>query len=106
MSLHHFSARAIALERPGVAGLLINLPVGPRPRPAASACLIEIGRRPPSLLDPLAHPGGIDACINDQMGDVDALGPSSRAAPPPQREGERAGEGGIAGPAAHPAVAL
>ena len=26
-----------------------------------------------ALFDPLAHPGGVDARIDDQMGDVDAL---------------------------------
>src|SRR5262249_27449771 len=66
----------LALERPGVARLLINLPIGLgyRFRPHQPP-RIEIGegRLALALLDPLAHPSGVDAGVDDQMGDVDAL---------------------------------
>src|ERR1700722_7926930 len=66
----------LALERPGVARLLINLPIGLGNRfrlHQPSRIEIGEGRLPLSLLNPLAHPGGVDAGIDDQMGDMDAL---------------------------------
>src|SRR5439155_796123 len=95
----------LALERPGVAGLLINLPVGlgDRCRPHQPAW-IEIGEGGFALplLDPLAHPGGVDARIDDQMGDVDV--PWTELACGSLRHSAKAelgaGEGGIADPAA------
>ena len=66
----------LALERPGVARLLIDLPIGlgDRGRPHQPA-RIEIGERrlPLPLRDPLAHPRRIDAGVDDQMGDVDVF---------------------------------
>src|SRR3984893_16600805 len=66
----------LALERPGVARFLIHLPVGlgDRFRPHQPA-RIEIGEGCLTLplLDPLAHPGGIDAGVDDEMGDVDVF---------------------------------
>src|SRR5260370_15010523 len=96
----------LALERPGVAGLLINLPVGlgDRGRPHQPAW-IEIGERrlTLALLDPLAHPRGVDAGVNDQMADVNAL--RAELACRTLRDGSQpkfgAGESGITDAAAH-----
>src|SRR6266446_10309775 len=96
----------LALERPGVARLLINLPIGlgDRFRPHQPP-RIEIGegRLALALLDPLAHPGGVDAGIDDQMGDVDAL--RAELACRTLRYGPQAkfgaGESGITDAAAH-----
>src|SRR6266478_9722955 len=78
----------LAFERPGVARLLIDLPIGlgDRFRPHQPA-RIEIGegRLALPLLDPLAHPCGVDAGVDDQVGDVDVLRGRARAprsAPP------------------------
>src|SRR5437773_6375812 len=66
----------LALERPGVARLLVDLPIGlgDRSWPHQPA-RIEIGEGPLAfpLPDPLPYPGGVDAGVNDQMGDMDAL---------------------------------
>src|SRR5438128_10887578 len=67
----------LALKRPGVAPLLIDLPIsfGDRGRPHQPA-RIEIGkgRLALPLLDPLAHPCRVDAGVDDQMRDVAVLG--------------------------------
>ena len=101
-----FAERAdFALERPGVARLLIDLPIGlgDRRRPHQPAG-IEIGERRLALplLDPLAHPCGIDAGVDDQMGDMDALRTElARGTPAHRAQAEfGAGKGGIADPAA------
>jgi hypothetical protein len=64
----------LAFERPGVARLLINLPIGlrDRSRPHQPA-RIEVGegRFPLPLLDPLAR--GVDTRIDDQLRDMDAF---------------------------------
>src|SRR6202046_1475166 len=65
-----------ALERPSVARLLINLPIGlgdggRTHQPTG----IEVGERrfPLPRLDAFAYPRGIDAGVDDQMSDMDAL---------------------------------
>src|ERR1700730_12651113 len=96
----------LALERPSVAGLLIDLPIGlgDRGRPHQPA-RIEIGERRLAfpLLDPLAHPRGVDAGVYNQMGDVDVLWTElARRTLRHRPQAELgAGEGGIADPAAH-----
>src|SRR6516162_5057244 len=96
----------LALERPGVARLLINLPIGlgNRGRPHQPA-RIEIGegRIALALLDPLAHPRGVDAGVDDQMGDVDVLWTELACGGLRDRAKAElgAGKGGIADPAAH-----
>src|SRR5215831_15733629 len=66
----------LPLERPGVAGLLIELPIGlgngGRPHQPAR---IEIGERRLALafLDPPANPGSVDPGIDHQMRNVDVL---------------------------------
>src|SRR5215813_14668107 len=66
----------LPLERPGVARLLIKLPIGlgngGRPHQPAR---IEIGERrlALTLLDPLAHPCSVDTGIDHQMRNVDVL---------------------------------
>src|SRR5215470_1699072 len=66
----------LAFERPGVARLLVNLPIGlgDRSRPHQPA-RIEIGEGllAFALLDPLAHPRRVHTGIDDQMSDMDAL---------------------------------
>jgi hypothetical protein len=66
---------------------------------------IEIGERRLALplLDPLAHPGGVDPGVNDQMGDVDVLWAElARGTLRHRTQAELgAGEGCIADPAAH-----
>jgi hypothetical protein len=68
----------LALERPGVARLLKDLPIGlgNRRRPHRPAG-VEVGecRFSFPLPDPLAHPGGIDAGVDHQVGDMDAPRP-------------------------------
>jgi hypothetical protein len=97
----------LAFERPGVARLLINLPVGlgDRFRPHQPA-RIEVGkgRLALPLLDPLAHPRGIDPGVNDQMGDVDILWTEfARRTLRHRAQAEfGAGKGSIADTAAHP----
>jgi hypothetical protein len=58
---------------------------------------------PSRSLDPLAHPGGVDPGVNDQMGDVDVLWAElARRALRHRTQAELgAGEGCIADPAAH-----
>src|SRR5271169_477298 len=95
----------LALERPGVARLLINLPIGfgDRGRPHQPARSKTGQRRLAfSLLDPLAHPLGIDAGVDDEVGDVDALWPElARGALRHRTQAElSAGKGSIADPAA------
>src|SRR5215204_5186324 len=62
------------LERPGALRLLIELPVGFRDgrRRHQEIGIVE-GARPQRLDPPLAHPFGIDAGVDDEMGDVDVL---------------------------------
>src|ERR1700676_2301042 len=67
----------LALERPGVARLLVDLPVSVGDsRRAHQPARIEISDRRLALpgLDALADPLSIDAGVDDQMGDVNALG--------------------------------
>src|SRR5258708_23876238 len=61
-------------ERPGAAWLLIELPVGlcDRRRRHQEIGIVEC-TRPEGLDPPLAHPFGIDAGVDDEMGDVDVL---------------------------------
>src|SRR5216684_4280105 len=64
------------LECPGAARLLVKLPVGGRDRGGWHQQIRIIKRfLAPELFPALAHPGGIDAGIDDQMGDVDVLRP-------------------------------
>src|ERR1700726_4327765 len=93
----------LALERPGVARLLVDLPIslGDRGRPHQPA-RIEIGEcgLPLTLLDPLARPRGVATSVDDQMGDVDVL--RTELARRPLRHRAQAelgtGKGGIADP--------
>src|SRR5215207_135427 len=62
------------LERPGALRLLIELPVGFRDRRRRHQQIrIVEGARPQRLKPPLAHPFGVDAGIDDEMGDVDVF---------------------------------
>src|SRR5713226_4547154 len=64
-------------EGPGVARLLIELPIGFRDRRRAHQAIgIEILDRLRALPanDELAHPFGIDTGVDHQMGDMDVLG--------------------------------
>src|SRR5437588_10403658 len=96
----------LALERPRVARLLADLPIGlgDRFRPHQPA-RIEIGEGGLALpfLDALAYPGGVNAGIDDQMRDVDAL--RAELACRTLRHGAQAefsaGESGVANSAAH-----
>src|SRR5947209_13845726 len=66
----------LALERPGIARLLVNLPIGLADRGGAhQPAGVEIGERRVALalLDAIAHPFGVDPGVDDQMGDMDAL---------------------------------
>src|SRR5436190_1670805 len=91
----------LALERPGVPRLLVDLPIGlgDRGRPHQPA-RIEIGEGPLAFPfpDPLPYPGGVDTGVDDQMRDVDAL--RAELACRTLRHGAQAefgaGEGGIA----------
>ena len=70
------------LEYPGIARLLIELPIGFRRRDRSHQTVgVEIldRLRPFSTHDELTHPFGIDAGINYQMGTWIFFGPSSRA---------------------------
>src|SRR6516162_312285 len=95
----------LALEGPGVARLLIDLPIGlgdgSRPHQPAR---IEIGERSLAfpLLDPLADPRGIDPGVDHEMGDMDALWPElARRTLRQSAQAELgAGEGGVTDPAA------
>src|SRR6266436_9871461 len=63
------------LERPGAARLLVKLPVGRGNRGRRHQQVGIIKRLlAPHLLAALAHPGGVDAGIDDQMRDMDVLG--------------------------------
>src|ERR1700736_1092009 len=67
----------LVLERPGIARLLIELPIGFRHRSRPhQAVRIEILDRLGALPadDELAHPLGIDAGVDHEMGDMDVLG--------------------------------
>src|SRR5882672_8358103 len=62
------------LKGPGAARLLIELPVGLRDRRRRHQQIrIVEGARPERLDPPLPYPFGIDAGIDDEMGDVDVL---------------------------------
>src|SRR6267154_121925 len=62
-------------ERPGALRLLIELPVGFRDRRRRHQEIgIVEGIRPKCLDPPLAYPFGIDAGIDDEVGDVDVFG--------------------------------
>src|SRR5256884_9903998 len=66
----------LALERPGIARLLVNLPMGFSDRGGAhQPAGVEIGERRVALalLDAIAHPFGVDPGVDDQMRDMDAL---------------------------------
>src|SRR5258705_219900 len=94
-----FSERAdFKLERPGAAGLLVELPVRGGDRRRRHQQIGIIKRFPaPHLLAALAHPCGVDAGIDDQVRDVDVL--RSELAPHRLRHRAqsefRAGEGRI-----------
>src|SRR5438270_8344924 len=96
----------LTLERPGVARLLVDLPIGlgDRFRPHQPA-RIEIGegRLAFPLLDPLTHPGSVNAGVDDQMRDVDALRAelARRALCHGAQAEFGAGKGGVADSAAH-----
>src|SRR6476660_9733817 len=61
-------------ERPGALRLLVKLPVGFRDRRRRHQEIgIVEGARPQRLEPPLPHPFGVDAGIDDQVGDVDVL---------------------------------
>src|SRR5450755_4152430 len=91
------------LERPGAAWLLIELPVGfrNRRRRHQEIGVIE-GTRPQRLQPPLTHPFGVDAGVDDEMGNVDVL--RAKLARGRLGDGPQAkfgtGEGRIAGSAA------
>src|SRR6266403_288223 len=91
------------LERPGAAGLPVELPVRGGDRRRRHQQIGIIKRFPaPHLLAALAHPCRVDAGIDDQMRDMDVLG-SELARPRlrPRAQSEfRAGEGRIAAAAA------
>jgi hypothetical protein len=80
------------LESPGVARLLVQLPIGlgDHCRPHRSIGIKIIERFLAfTLADAFADPLGIDAGINDEMGDMDVLGtefPSGRLSHRPQTE--------------------
>src|SRR5579859_4867050 len=64
------------LERPGALRLLIELPVGFRDRGGRHQKVGVVQRvRPERLQPPLTHPFGVDAGINDEVGDMDILRP-------------------------------
>src|SRR5258708_30582927 len=71
--------------RPGAARLLIEQPVGfcDRRRRHQEIGIVEC-TRPDRLDPPLAHPFGIDAGVDDEMGNVDVL--RSQLAGRPQAE--------------------
>ncbi len=77
------------LKGPGAARLLVELPVGRRDRGRRHQQIRIVERfLAPELLAPLAHPGGIDAGIDDQMRDMDVLRARARApSPAPPRAG-------------------
>src|SRR5258705_4537277 len=63
------------LERPGALRLLIELPVGFRDRRWRHQEIgIVEGIRPKCLDPPLAYPLGVDAGVDDEVGDVDVFG--------------------------------
>src|SRR5271154_2732304 len=78
MTSPFFSERTdFLLKRPRVARLLIDLPIGIGDRFGTHETpRIEIVQRrfAFAVFDPLAHPCGIDAGIDDQMGDVNVAG--------------------------------
>src|SRR5258708_24304664 len=95
----------LALERPRIAWLLIDLPIGIGDRIwPHQAAGIEIGERRFAfpLSDPVAHPFGIDAGVDYQMRDMNVLGPEFSGGALDHRAQPElsAGEGGIADPAA------
>src|SRR5580700_6498577 len=75
-SLPFFPERAnFKLEGPGAARLLVELPVRGCDRSRRHQQIRIIQRLlAPELFPALAHPGGIDAGIDDQVRDVDVLG--------------------------------
>src|SRR6202008_1356614 len=95
----------LPLERPGVARFSVNLPIslGDRGWPHQPTG-VEVGERglALALLDAAAHPFGIDASVDHQMGDVDvARTELARRALGHRAQSEfGAWEGGIADPAA------
>src|SRR6202044_182802 len=72
-----FAERAyLKLESPGAARLLIKLPVGCRDGRGRHQQIRIVERfLAPELFTPLAHPGGIDAGVDDQVGDMNIFGP-------------------------------
>src|ERR1700750_2903835 len=59
---------------PGAARLLVELPIGARHRGRRHQEVRIVQRLlPPELLGPLAHPGGIDPGVDDEMRDMDVL---------------------------------
>src|SRR5215831_8264759 len=96
----------LAFDRPGVARLLVDLPIGlgDRGRPHQPPWIeIGEGRFPLPFLDPLAHPRCVDAGIDDQMRDMDALW--AELARRALRYGAQAkfgaGKGGVTDPTPH-----
>src|SRR5882757_9992509 len=65
----------LQLKRPGAARLLVELPVGRRDRGWRHQQIrIVEAYLAPQRFAALAHPGGIDAGIDDQMRDMDVFG--------------------------------
>src|SRR5271168_1745984 len=72
-----FAERAyLQFESPGAAWLLVKLPIG-RGDGCGRHQQVRIVERflAPELLATLAHPGGIDAGVDDQVGDMNIFGP-------------------------------
>src|SRR6202040_2466200 len=95
----------LAFERPGVARLLVDLPIGVGDRGRAhqpAGVEIDERRLAFALFDAAAHPFGVDAGVDHEMGDVDVLWPElARRALRHRAQPELgAGESRIANPAA------
>src|ERR1700691_990091 len=71
-----FAERAyFQFESPGAARLLVKLPIGSRDGSRRHQQIRIVERfLAPELFAPLAHPGGIDARVDDQVSHVDVLG--------------------------------
>src|SRR6478672_6280081 len=99
-----FAERAdFHLERPGAFRLLVELPIGARDRGRRHQQVRIVQRLlAPYLFAALAHPGGVNAGIDDEMRDMNVLRPQfarHRLRDPAQAE-LGAGKGGKAAAAA------